>query len=191
MNYTLNNFEKSNREFSYDLANILLKKEKPLLILCVGSNKIVWDSIGSITGQLLKQYYKVDITILGDMNFPITHKNIENTLNTIHTKYFDYNILIIDSTIATIENLYNINLNNHGLYIDSLSAKRYIGDISISSNTWLYGLHKFIITPTLEKQTVFRIANFIACGIFNALKIVNKIKNFEQKYSNYKKSKIS
>ena len=174
MKYSINNFESNNREFAYDLANIIIKRNKPILFLCIGSNKIVWDSIGSITGHLLKNYYQINSTVVGDTSQPVVSKNLHQTIANIKTEYYDHTIIVVDSAISSLVNLYTINLNNFGLYADSLNTKIFIGDVSISCNTWLHGMHRYLITPAHEKQMVFRLSNFISSGIYKALKIVEK-----------------
>lgn len=162
------------REFEYDLANMILKKGKPVVFLCVGSNKIVADSLGALTGELLKKHYHISSPVLGSMTHPIISKNLNTTLNDIKTKYYNHTIIVIDSSVGKFQNLYNVRLNNFGLNVSYQNSNSFVGDISISSVTYSKGINNLLILKSEEKKEVFKVANFIASGIYNSLKIIDK-----------------
>lgn len=175
MYYCLENKNKSIKNFSFDLANMLIKNNKPPLFLCVGNGKIVDDSLGAIVGTLLKQYYKISYPVIGDFKNSLYGTSLKDSLYLIKTKYYNYNVVVIDASIGSLNNLYNIRLNPFGLNIDCLKSNKYVGDISISSVTYAGKITNLILLNSEKKKYVFKVANFIACGIYNALKIYENL----------------
>lgn len=174
MTYNIDS-EKLGIEFEYDLANMILKKGNPLLFLCLGSNKIVSDSLGALTGELLKNYYHIDATVIGDMHRPIISKNLEPTLQHIKEKYYNHTIIVIDSTIGRLDDMYRMKLNNFGLQVSCLQNQKFLGDISISSVTYVKGINGLLLLNSEEKKYIFKIANYIAHHIKNALQICRRL----------------
>lgn len=188
MVYTIK--ENENMEFAYDLANIILKQQKPPLFLCVGSNKIVADSLGCITGELLYRYYNINNIVIGNIYNPIISTNIESTLNKIKETYHNNSIIVIDSSVGHIEDLYKIKLNNFGLQINYQNNNKLIGDASISSVCYVKGINGLLILKSEEKKLVFKVANYIAWHIKLALEICEKINKNLVKNENGAKMKI-
>lgn len=177
MYYTLFNHEKNNKKFSYDLANMILELEKPPIFLCVGSNKIVDDSLGALTGELLSHYYKIPSKVFGNLTCPQVGNNLQNTLIKIKSEYYNNTIIVVDSSIGKLNNLYDVSLNCCSLNIDCLNSNKIVGDISISSVTYVKGINDLLFQNSEKKKCVFKLANFIASGIYNALNLCEKIKN--------------
>ena len=170
-----NIYNDNNQEFEYDLANMILKKNKPPLFLCVGSNKIVADSLGAITGELLKNHYNIDNIVIGDMTSPIISSNLSSTIEKLNCKYFNHTIIVIDSTIGELKDMYHVKLNNYGLPISYQTNKKFVGDISISSVCYVKGINGLLILNSEEKKFVFETANYIAHRIKLAIDICKKL----------------
>ena len=63
----------------YGKKDILLKlkkifKEEDVIIVCIGTDKHVWDSLGPMVGSMLQDY---NIKVYGNLNNPITAMNVE------------------------------------------------------------------------------------------------------------------
>ena len=171
MFYTLNNYHINSKRFSFDLANMILEYNKPPIFLCVGSNKIVDDSLGALCGELLKNYYKIDAQVFGDLKCPMINNNLKNVLQKIKLDFNKHCVVVIDSSIGRLEHLYDISLNYKGLVINCLQNNKIVGDIGISSVTYLNGINELLLQKTEKKRCVFKVANFVASGIYNALKL--------------------
>ncbi len=175
MYYSLKDKNKSLYKFSYDLANMLIENELPPLFLCVGNSKIIDDSLGAIVGTLLKGYYKIENPVLGNHKNPLYGISLKKTLDLLKTKYFNYNIVVIDASIGNLSNLYDISLNPFGINIDCLKSNKFVGNISISSVTFVGKITNSILLNSEKKKCVFDVSNFIACGVYNALKIYKNL----------------
>lgn len=175
MYYSLENKNNSLKNFEYELANMFIENNKPPLFLCVGNSKIVDDSLGAIVGTLLKDYYKINSPVLGNHKHSLFGTSLNHALTLLKTKYYNYNIVVIDASIGSLDNLYNISLNPFGINIDCLKSNKIVGNISISSVTYVGKITNLILLNSEKKKYVFEVANYIACGIYNALKIYKNL----------------
>lgn len=168
---------KNNKKFSYDLANIFFEMKGLPIFLCVGNDKVVEDSLGAITGQLLKDFYKTEAIIFGDCENPLVGERLKQTLNIISVHHFNKKIVVIDASIGELDYLHQISLNPFGTIIDFFnnnSRKKY-GDISITAVTCVKGLNNLLFLPKEKKKIIFNMANFIANGIYNAIKLYHNL----------------
>lgn len=119
-----------------DVSEIIRKRlesnSKEVVFICIGSSKIIGDSIGPKVGSLLKKQSKFkDTKIFGDMQKPVTAKNISEIKEKLKDKF----TIVIDSAIGKKEAVGNIYISNSktklGKALDKNVAE--IGDISIKA----------------------------------------------------------
>ena len=170
---------KNNKKFSYDLANMFFSMKELPVFLCVGNDKIVEDSLGALTGQLLSDFYKTDAIVYGSCKAPLVGERLKQTLNIITVNHFKRKVVVIDSSIGTMEYLHQVSLNPCGTVIDYLNnpTKKKYGDISITAVTYVNGLNDLLFLPIEKKKIIFNMANFIANGIYNAVKLYHNLEN--------------
>ena len=105
------------------------------IIVCVGSDLVLGDSLGPLVGTLLKQK-GVGTYIYGTLNCPITAKEIEYAktyLKQLHPESF---IIAIDAAVGASDDIGLIKLQNKGLR-PGLGVNKSLGEIaSISSTKW-------------------------------------------------------
>lgn len=118
-----------------DYVNNLKRKirvnKKQIIFVCIGTNEILWDSIGPLVGSYLKQRIGEN-KVLGDLKNNICSQNdLINYYPKIKNKF----IVAIDSAIASKELAGEIFINHHpivmGLGVNK--NKGTIGDISIKA----------------------------------------------------------
>lgn len=89
-----------------DLKNIIYKfdieKEfSNIVILCVGTNKIVGDLFGPMVGQkLIKKIKRKNVNIYGDSKNTLNFKNAENVLKSVFVEYRKPFIITIDAALG-------------------------------------------------------------------------------------------
>lgn len=78
------------------------QKFSEVVILCIGTNKLIGDSIGPVVGQKLKEEkMKETVYIYGDMNETINFKNAKEKIENIFKTYQKPFIITIDSALGT------------------------------------------------------------------------------------------
>lgn len=78
------------------------QKFSDVVVLCIGTNKIIGDSIGPVVGQKLKEEnINETVCIYGDMKETINFKNAKEVLEKIFKTYEKPFIITIDSALGT------------------------------------------------------------------------------------------
>ena len=174
------------KRFVWEFSNILKSKQqkKNIILLCIGINSVIGDSIGPIVGTNLKNdlrnsinfknelcFKNRSIKILGDMSNNISYKNIEDNMKNISKDSF---IIVIDSALSTDDNIGKIFVHNRGLkYAESLKRKNnVIGDMSIKAvvgkNTQ-NRLKNFKILKNVSIKRILTMSNIVSKGIVDAM----------------------
>jgi putative sporulation protein YyaC len=167
-----------------------------LVFLCIGSNKCIDDSIGPMTGQMLKMmivehnirtgtrlYNEDNIFIFGTIQSPVHAGNLSSVLKQISNQCGNPYIIAIDASLGAISHIGLVSINNHPL-IPGCGVKKKlppVGDISITGIINASG--DFFNTPFDAKDmtTVAAISSFISVSIFETLLDIQKHVTFSNK----------
>jgi putative sporulation protein YyaC len=147
--------EKRYKEFVSDFKAKIQIKDKKILFLCIGTNKVIGDSFGPLVGSKLSKLLKdnKNVEVIGNMEEPIHNKNICNVLKFIENKRKDSFIVVIDSAISKFDIIGNIFITNGGVKLEVGSNKNFImiGDIGIKACVEVQALNK--------KETIHRVCS--------------------------------
>lgn len=75
-----------------------IAKEKEIVLVCIGTDKHVWDSLGPMVGSMLEK--DCDIKIYGNLNDPVTAINVENLKHEIDKIHFNDLVIAIDIAVT-------------------------------------------------------------------------------------------
>lgn len=167
------------KRFVWEFKNIvdLKNRNKRIIFLCIGTNRIIGDAFGPVVGSVLKDYYKHEdkIEIIGDLDNVVTYCNIKEI---IYNKVNENNLIIVlDSALSTCDNIGKIFIQNRGLrYAESLKKQnRLIGDISIKA---VVGENVNSISKNYQNlksvsfKKIYEMSNIVSNGIID---VMNKI----------------
>jgi len=123
--------EEDFKEYILELKSGLDVKSQ-VVFFCIGTDRVIGDSLGPITGSLLVDKFGKDI-VYGDLFNNVTYENIKSTLDNINTKYENPFIVAIDAALSTKENIGKIFIDNNGInFGDSLGKNlNRIGNIGV------------------------------------------------------------
>lgn len=74
-----------------------LSKEEEVVIVCIGTDKHVMDSLGPMVGSMLEKYH---IKTYGNLNNPITAINVEEVKEEVERVHMDSIIIAIDIAVT-------------------------------------------------------------------------------------------
>lgn len=75
---------------------------KHLVILCIGSDRVIGDCLGPLVGHKLSSLLKSsDISIYGTLNNPVHAKNLNTTIKKIRATIRNPYIIALDSSLGT------------------------------------------------------------------------------------------
>ena len=88
-----------------------------LIFICVGSNKIIGDSLGPMVGNKLKTKLNTKVNVWGTLENPVNYMNIEKTWKNIKDKYKNPCIISIDSAMGKNADVGKILVNWGGIFL--------------------------------------------------------------------------
>lgn len=141
------------------------KKNQPLVLICIGTDRATGDCLGPLVGQTLinSPFYSV----YGTLQTPVHAKNLEQTVQLIHTYHKNPFIIAVDACLGCEEHVGCVTLSSMPLLPGKGVSKKLspVGDLSITGivNIFSDACHETIQSTRLK--TVFHLAAFISEGI--------------------------
>ncbi|MBR2029492.1 MAG: spore protease YyaC [Clostridia bacterium] len=110
-----------------------LLKDKKVVVLCIGSDKVVGDSLGPSVGTMLLDGLNSDVIVYGTLQTNVNAKNLLLVKEMIKVLHPDRTLLCIDAALGVASEVGTIQIYNHGLYPGSATNKNLpcVGDLSI------------------------------------------------------------
>lgn len=168
-------------EYSFNLFNtmaadgevIALKKIMPAncttpVILCVGSDLSVGDSLGPLVGTMLKNKLKsLNLYVYGTLAKPITAHEVKYMNEFIKLTHPACPIIAVDAAVGTARDVGLIKIVKRGLKPGSGANKNLtrVGDVSIMGIVAEKTMFNYSLFSTTRLNMVFRMAQIISDGI--------------------------
>ncbi|MFL0250110.1 spore protease YyaC [Clostridium neuense] len=155
---------------SKEIINII-KNNRDLIILCIGTDRSTGDSLGPLVGDKLKFLLRNKIVLLGNLENPIHAKNICKALKKIKTSYNNPYIIAIDASLGSIQNVGNIIIESKPILPGSAMNKNLppVGDLSITGIVNVSGTLEFMVLQNTRLFTVMKIADIISKGLYHSI----------------------
>lgn len=154
------------------LSEIIYERVKmPFVVLCLGTDKDIADSLGPLTGHFLSMNRKFPYPVFGTLSKPVHNENLHFNLDMIRHQYPKHGMLIIDAAIGEKDDFGKILLMDKWICTSKNHSFFKIGDLSIwgisdyegSRANWL---------NSVRLNTVYEMAQIIAKAVGN---IANRI----------------
>lgn len=173
---TIFNCEDSNSIFeirdclSKEIINIL-KNNREIIILCIGTDRSTGDSLGPLVGDKLKFLLRNKIVLLGNLENPVHAKNITKALKKIKSSYSNPYIIAIDACLGSVQNVGNIIVESKPIFPGSAMNKNLppVGDLSITGIVNVSGALEFMVLQNTRLFTVMKIADIISRGLYHSI----------------------
>lgn len=94
-------------------AEIFSKKQR--VYLCIGSDKLVFDSLGPMTGSMLKNCSRFKHFVYGTMSEPVTALQVEMAIRFIRRFHVGAEVTVVDSAVGKREEIGKIKRFDRGL----------------------------------------------------------------------------
>lgn len=173
---------------SYKIVKIL-KEKRPIIFLCIGTDRSTGDSLGPLIGNKLQNIVSPDLILYGTLEFPVHAKNLVSILDEINSKYKNPYIIAIDACLGGIQNIGNIIVEDKPLSPGAAMNKKLpeVGDLSITGIVNVSGALEFMVLQNTRLYTVMHISDVIYRGIYHSiLKTIGhkRTPNFNINFSN-------
>lgn len=192
INYKIK-FGKVAMEYSFNVYNTLapggevlaLKKILPEInaapvIVCIGSDLSVGDSLGPVTGTKLREKLKgYNVYVYGTLSKPITAHEIKYTNQFIKNTHPDSTVIAIDAAVGVAGDIGLIKVAKRGLKPGSGANKRLakVGDVSVMGIVAEKSLFNYSLFSATRLNIVYKMAEIIAEGV--ATFIIDALQNLK------------
>ena len=170
-NYTFNAFgEYTQNGISSTLTKFCGKKGAPIVV-CVGSDLVLGDSLGPLVGTMLKKK-GVSSYVYGTLNFPITAKEVEYARTHLKQMHPNSVIIAVDAGLGSSDDVGLIKVVNKGLKPGVGVNKNLgeIGDVSVIGIVAVKSINNYDLFSSTRLNLVYKMAEVISRGIEDYIK---------------------
>lgn len=160
----------------------VMKKFSNIVILCVGTNKLVGDSVGPIVGQKLTRLLnkKENIKIYGNTKKNLNLKNAKQVLEEINRIYSKPFIITIDATLGPKEIIETIIISKGELEIGEALGHsiKYFSNINIKAIVGEYQTNiqkNFETLNRIERKRIHQLSNQITYQVCQMVEKINDV----------------
>lgn len=167
-------------DYSFNLYNKLapggiclaLKKSTPEgaapVILCIGSDLSVGDSLGPVTGTKLKQSLAgLNCYVYGTLSKPITAHEVKYMNDFLRLTHPDSPIIAIDAAVGNAGDIGLIKVARRGIRPGSGANKRLskVGDVSIMGIIAEQSVFNYSLFSATRLNVIYKMSEIIADGV--------------------------
>lgn len=158
----------------------IIKENRPIIFICIGSDRSTGDALGPLIGEKIKFLSKNNIFVYGTLENTIHAKNLKETMKLIKAKHKRPFIIAIDACLGAVDNVGHVLINKRPLKPGIALNKDLppVGDLSILGIVNISGSLEFMVLQNTRLYTVMLLVNAISSGIHHCvLKSVGFKKN--------------
>lgn len=141
---------------SDEIVRILSPLSEKPVILCIGSDRVIYDSLGPLTGEYLTRVYQTPAFVYGTLYKTVNALNLSSVLAHIKLKHMGAKIIAVDASLGKSYDIGKLGIIEGGIFAGSAANKKLprCGDVGVTATVAEFG-----------KKT----ANFVRLGAVNAL----------------------
>lgn len=150
------------------LKKIIPNQDKVPVIVCVGSDLSVGDSLGPVTGTKLAEKLRgQNVYVYGTLAKPITAHEVKYMSSFLQNTHPSSPVIAIDAAVGVAGDIGLIKLANHPLAPGSGANKRLnkIGDVSILGIVAEKSLFNYSLFSATRLNVIYKMSEIIAEGV--------------------------
>jgi putative sporulation protein YyaC len=157
------------RDILCNEINPVLKENRPVIFLCIGTDRSTGDSMGPLVGDKLKFLVRDKIYLYGNLEYPVHAKNLCEVLDEIKLQYSNPYIIAIDACLGSIQNVGKVFIEKKALTPGAAMNKDLpaVGDLSITGIVNVSGALEFMVLQNTRLHVVMMLADVISKGIYH------------------------
>lgn len=168
----------------------IYKDNRPIIFLCIGTDRSTGDSLGPLVGEKLKFLIKNKVFLYGNLETPVHAKNLCDVLAEIDAIYSNPFIIAIDACLGSLQNIGKIFIENRPLSPGAAMNKDLpaVGNISITGVVNISGALEFMVLQNTRLFIVMQLADIISKGIYHS--ILKTLGGKKDTILNYEEKKV-
>ncbi len=149
----------------------IVESKRPIIILCIGTDRSTGDSLGPLVGDKLKFLVRDRVSLYGNLQNPVHAKNLCEIINEVNNKFKDPFIIAIDACLGSIQNVGKVVVDSNPLQPGSAMNKDLpkVGDLSITGIVNISGAMEFMVLQNTRLFIVMQIAEVISKGLYHSI----------------------
>ena len=149
----------------------VIKSNRDIVVLCIGTDRSTGDSLGPLVGEKLKFLVRNRVHIYGNLENPVHAKNIEETINNINILFPNAFIIAVDASLGSLANVGKVIIESKPLSPGYALNKDLpkVGDLSITGIVNISGSLEFMVLQNTRLYVVMKLANVISSGIYHCI----------------------
>lgn len=171
MTYSFNLYNSLASDGAYAaLKKILKKSSAPPVVLCIGSDLSVGDSLGPLVGTMLKsRLKKLNVYVYGTLSKPITAHEVRYINNFLSNTHPDSTVIAVDAAVGNAADVGLIKISEKALKPGSGAQKNLnrVGDAAIMGIVAEKSLFNYALFSATRLNMVYRMAKIISDGIYD------------------------
>ncbi|HHX55872.1 MAG TPA: spore protease YyaC [Clostridiales bacterium] len=165
-------------DFSKNLYELIIKNkahDKPIVFLCIGTDRATGDCLGPIVGYKLMKTYRKKMLLYGTLNQPVHAQNLSETIENIYGEHPNAFIVAIDASLGSSPHIGFVTLGEGPLLPGAGVSKNLpsVGDIFITGIVNFSGVLDSMLLQTTRLNIVMTLADFICSGIHHCYRKLN------------------
>lgn len=165
-------------------VSMLPKTSRPIVIVCIGTDRSTGDSLGPLVGTFLEEKNPETFYVYGTLEDPIHAVNLEEKLQEIKSKHIHPFIIGIDACLGKLKSVGHIQLADGPVKPGAGVNKELppVGDIHLTGIVNVSGFMEFFVLQNTRLNLVVKMARAISDGLYEASKNYSR----KMKLSQYK-----
>ena len=183
--YTFNSYNKYASNGITEAIKELNVFEKIPIVICVGSDLVLGDSLGPLVGTFLKKK-NIRTYIYGNLSSPITAKEVNYAGKYLKEMHPNSLSIVVDAAIGESDDIGLVRVLNKGIKPGQGVNKDLdkLGDIGIIGIVASKSIKNYNLFNLTRLNLIYKMAETISDGIYNY--IIDIQSNIENCYQNYK-----
>ncbi|MBT2641061.1 spore protease YyaC [Bacillus sp. ISL-41] len=143
---------------------------RPIVFVCIGTDRSTGDSLGPLIGTLLEEKEIAPYHVYGTLDDPIHAVNMDAKLAEIKEKHFNPFIIGIDACLGRLKSVGSIQVGNGPVKPGAGVNKELpeVGNMHITGIVNVSGFMEFFVLQNTRLNLVLKMAKTIANGIFES-----------------------
>ncbi|VBB07888.1 spore yyac: putative sporulation protein yyac [Lucifera butyrica] len=147
---------------------------RPMVILCIGSDRYTGDALGPLIGSYLEEH--IDCIVYGTLESPVHAGNLVETVNLIQYQYHHPIVVAIDACLGRTNEVGNIEMWEGGIEAGIAVGNRLpcVGSISVIGVVNAGGQLGYLDLQSTPLSIVIKLSKIIGNVLIEAIKIIRR-----------------
>ena len=169
-------------EITGRLQELVVGRDRPIVLLGVGTDRSTGDCLGPLVGSRLAALRQRLFAVYGTLDEPVHAGNLREKISDIYRRFHNPFIIAVDACLGQAESIGYINIGNGALKPGAGVHKNLppVGHLHITGVVNVGGFMEYVILQNTRLNLVMRMADVIVEGLAMAVRCLNNSSNKTQ-----------